>query len=376
MELDHQAIPRGEDSNACSNENTVSGPTSSSEITSSTEPQTSETLIESQTQEVDLPQAKEETGVNVNDAQTRAPPPINRTNALELSSVQTTDESGDVSSAQHVHAEEDITTAHGWDPLRSSLQESSAEKESGALELAQALELEEGRVVHPVEQEVLIGVEKGDDVLRVQSPTTATSRRVSPLHLNLTSALPSSQPWDNDAPLNSLTQRKLDYPESEVASQRKYPPNVRPLKPKSSYYFGPPPEDSAFGTPPVGQIGVHYPREMVRIERDYSGGELPQFAAIYPLEFEGRFTAIEARSSNPLSEGELTFSLPLAPSSSEHLAPLSFKLLIIMEMERLHEKIIELNETLFNPVGLNILWPRKVAFLFVGIISPFSSSSG
>ena len=27
---------------------------------------------------------------------------------------------------------------------------------------------------------------------------------------------------------------------------------------------------------------------MVRIERDYSGGELPQFAAIYPLELEGR----------------------------------------------------------------------------------------
>jgi len=64
--------------------------------------------------------------------------------------------------------------------------------------------------------------------------------------------------------------------------------NSRPLLPKSSYYFGPPPEDSAFGTPPVGQIGVHYPREMVRIERDYSGGELPQFAAIYPLELEGR----------------------------------------------------------------------------------------
>lgn len=62
----------------------------------------------------------------------------------------------------------------------------------------------------------------------------------------------------------------------------------RPLKPKSSYYFGPPPEDSAFGTAPVGQIGVHHPREVVRIERDYSGGELPQFAAIYPLEFEGR----------------------------------------------------------------------------------------
>lgn len=45
-------------------------------------------------------------------------------------------------------------------------------------------------------------------------------------------------------------------------------------------------------------------------------------------------------------------------------------------MERLHEKIKDLNKILFNPVGLNILWPRKVAFLFVRIISPFLSRSG
>ncbi|EIW86325.1 hypothetical protein CONPUDRAFT_44902, partial [Coniophora puteana RWD-64-598 SS2] len=37
-----------------------------------------------------------------------------------------------------------------------------------------------------------------------------------------------------------------------------------------------------------GHIGVHHPREMFRIERDYSGGELPQFTAVYPLELEGR----------------------------------------------------------------------------------------
>ncbi len=28
----------------------------------------------------------------------------------------------------------------------------------------------------------------------------------------------------------------------------------------------------------MGQIGVHYPREMIRVERDYSGGELVQCA--------------------------------------------------------------------------------------------------
>jgi hypothetical protein len=63
---------------------------------------------------------------------------------------------------------------------------------------------------------------------------------------------------------------------------------VKRTVPVSSYYFGPPPADSAYFTPPVGQIGVHHPREIVRVERDYSGGEIVQFSSTYPLEFEGR----------------------------------------------------------------------------------------
>lgn len=35
-------------------------------------------------------------------------------------------------------------------------------------------------------------------------------------------------------------------------------------------------------------MGLHHPREIVRIERDYSGGEIIQFAPVYPLELEGR----------------------------------------------------------------------------------------
>lgn len=66
----------------------------------------------------------------------------------------------------------------------------------------------------------------------------------------------------------------------------------RPRIPHSAYYFGAPPPDSAYGTDPCGQIGVHYPREVVRIERDYSGGELPQFTPTYPLELEGRVSAL------------------------------------------------------------------------------------
>jgi hypothetical protein len=62
----------------------------------------------------------------------------------------------------------------------------------------------------------------------------------------------------------------------------------RKVVPASSYHLGPPPEDSAYFTAPVGQIGVHHPREIVRVERDYTGGEVVQFSSTYPMELEGR----------------------------------------------------------------------------------------
>ena len=67
----------------------------------------------------------------------------------------------------------------------------------------------------------------------------------------------------------------------------------RPPIPHSSYYFGLPPPDCAYGTPPVGHIGVHHPREIIRIERDYASGEVVQFTPIYPLELEGRVGNID-----------------------------------------------------------------------------------
>lgn len=39
-------------------------------------------------------------------------------------------------------------------------------------------------------------------------------------------------------------------------------------------------------------------------------------------------------------------------------------------MERLQQVIGELNRRLYNPVGLNILWPRRVAFMFVSSLYP------
>jgi hypothetical protein len=38
------------------------------------------------------------------------------------------------------------------------------------------------------------------------------------------------------------------------------------------------------------------------------------------------------------------------------------------EMRRLREAFDELNNRVFHPVGLNLLWPRNVAFLFVRLL--------
>lgn len=38
------------------------------------------------------------------------------------------------------------------------------------------------------------------------------------------------------------------------------------------------------------------------------------------------------------------------------------------EMKRLRDVIDDFNTRLYNPVGLNILWPQKVAFMFVRVL--------
>ena len=130
-------------------------------------------------------------------------------------------------------------------------------------------------------------------------------------HLRLEFKPPSPQPWDEvDAPASNNEVYTSDY-YSTLNSKtfgtlpKRYVPLIfstllpgdylfvirsrrRPLIPHSSYYFGPPPPGTAYGTPPVGQIGIHHPREIVRVERDYTGGELVQFSPVFPLELEGR----------------------------------------------------------------------------------------
>ncbi|KZT61807.1 hypothetical protein CALCODRAFT_427081 [Calocera cornea HHB12733] len=146
-----------------------------------------------------------------------------------------------------------------------------------------------------------------------------------------------------------------------------------PRIPKSSYYIGPPASTSAYGTSPTGKIGVHYPREILRVERDYSGGEVIQFHPAYPLELEGRVThtqfqetinSINERLISAHSIGWSFFDNMLAILTL-YLSWLFLSTHYEREMTKLRATIDRLNRDVYNPAGLNILWPRNVAFLFV-----------
>ncbi|KAI0638847.1 Golgin subfamily A member 7/ERF4 family-domain-containing protein [Trametes polyzona] len=193
---------------------------------------------------------------------------------------------------------------------------------------------------------------------------------------------PSPPAWDlqDDAERGRISPQRYEFSTAksrtvhEFSKQQPRSHN-RPLIPHSAYYFGPPPPDSAYGTDPIGQIGVHHPREIVRIERDYSGGELPQFASTYPLELEGRITPTQfLETINAINEillsahslGHAFVDNALAFFSLQTSRALK-RTHYEKEMDRLKAMMDMLNERVYNPVGLHLKWPRPVAFLFLEI---------
>jgi len=143
----------------------------------------------------------------------------------------------------------------------------------------------------------------------------------------------------------------------------------------SSYRFGPVPRDSAYYTPPVGQIGVHHPREIVRVERDYSGGEVVQFSSSFRDELEGRITPRQFMESINAINEILISAYSLRHSVFDNcveIFSLQLSRLLVSthyerEMNRLQRLMDKLNQELYNPAGLNMLWPRKVGFIFLEI---------
>ncbi|KAL0945564.1 hypothetical protein HGRIS_014725 [Hohenbuehelia grisea] len=266
--------------------------------------------------------------------------------------------------------------AQAWHPL-SSVQDTALREANNdsSTSLGPPVVVDDGAIVDSrghvliAEDDEERDAERDDDAL--QSPR----RTHPPLHLELKP--PSPQPWDLVDPPSSNGHPKTDtfsapstHRFQTLQSQRR-----QKLIPQSSYYFGPPPPDSAYGTAPMGQIGHHHPREILRIERDYTGGELIQFAPIYPLELEGRITPTQfLESINAINE------LLISAHSLRHsffdnaLAVLTLQLSRILVTTHYEKKMLhlrhlfdELNSAIYNPVGLNLLWPRKVAFLFLEI---------
>jgi len=251
--------------------------------------------------------------------------------------------------------EQDLTD---WHPL------DRPQSESKDLDQTQDMTFVEDSVTHGIDEKHV--------------PTPSPQAQTSNSNLQVVTKTSSPQPWEVINPPPSNNGDATDYystlgTKNFGTLQKKA--RSRPTIPQSSYYFGPPPMDAFYGTNPVGHIGIHHPREVFRVERDYTGGELVQFASTYPLELEGRITPTQfLETINAINE--LLISAHSIPHSffNNLLVVLTFQIsrLVIKshyekEMRRLEQLVQALNTELYNPVGLNIRWPRKVAFLFLEI---------
>lgn len=203
-------------------------------------------------------------------------------------------------------------------------------------------------------------------------PSTGRATPITPLTKEL-------QPWDLIEPPATNNNRDLrDAEEGRkfIFEGGQHGQRAKRKIPKSSYYFGPPGPGSAYGTSPIGVIGLHHPREIVRVERDYTGGEaVTQFAPIWPLELEGRITPTQFLSSiNEINE------ILISAHSIKHaffdnameVLTLGLSNLVMAswyekEMSKLQTLFQSLNAEIYNPAGLNLLWPRSVGFLFLEI---------
>ncbi|WWC73432.1 uncharacterized protein I206_107400 [Kwoniella pini CBS 10737] len=145
--------------------------------------------------------------------------------------------------------------------------------------------------------------------------------------------------------------------------------------PRSSYTLQAIPAHSYFNQPITGIIGKHLPKEIIRIDRDWSGGEVCQFDTVYPLELEGRiqpsqllsfiktlneilYSAYSVKNTildNLIAVGTLWTSLIWRKSHFEK------------ELIRAEEYIQLSNKEVFNLNGLNVLSPRFVALQFLEI---------
>ena len=65
-------------------------------------------------------------------------------------------------------------------------------------------------------------------------------------------------------------------------------------------------QQQIFGTPQVGVIGRHKPRDLIRLDRDYTAGEVCQFWSGYPFELEGRVRPPSPSAAEDVGADRLT----------------------------------------------------------------------
>ncbi|CAO1630876.1 unnamed protein product [Sympodiomycopsis kandeliae] len=148
-----------------------------------------------------------------------------------------------------------------------------------------------------------------------------------------------------------------------------------PTEPRSAYYTGPPPKESAFGTSPAGQVGVDRPREIVRIERDYSisPSHIAQYYPSFPLELENRITptqfsdmindinALLIEANNPkwaaLDNGLAILTLWISPWITGSYYQ--------RKMKQFQTMLDQFNTRFLDKNGLHIRHPETNAWLFL-----------
>ncbi|RSH93676.1 hypothetical protein EHS25_006323 [Saitozyma podzolica] len=135
------------------------------------------------------------------------------------------------------------------------------------------------------------------------------------------------------------------------------------------------PGRSYFNQPVTGSIGAHLPKEIVRIERDWSGGEVCQFETGFPMELEGRITPAQFHTFVTSLNAHLSSAYSLRGAVRDNLLAIASWWTSLWwhtshfekELQNAEALIAKTNREVFNPKGLNVLSPRDVALQFLEI---------
>ncbi|KAI9632918.1 Golgin subfamily A member 7/ERF4 family-domain-containing protein [Dioszegia hungarica] len=132
---------------------------------------------------------------------------------------------------------------------------------------------------------------------------------------------------------------------------------------------------SYFGQAKTGVVGLHLPKEVIRVERDWSDGEICQFETSFPMELDGRITPMAFQSLIESINTRLTAAYSIRGAAIDNLIAIASWWTSIWwrtscferNLQAAEKQIKEANEGVFNPAGLNVLSPRDVALQYLEI---------